>query len=61
MITEIIKELITIEKTNEITSKQVLGWTRRVEAQRVQKAVPEATKESKDFDAVKTQEQQTIF
>ena len=46
MITEI-RELTTIKKTNEITSEQILGWTKRVQAQRAQKAIlEEATKES---------------
>ena len=31
-IAEIIGELIALKKTNEVTSKQVLAWARRVEA-----------------------------
>ena len=34
MLTEIIRELATIKKANEIASQQVLTWARRVEAQR---------------------------
>ena len=37
MMTEIIRELSVIKKTNEKTSEQVLSWTRRVEEQRAQK------------------------
>ena len=33
MMTEIIGELTVIKETNEITSKQVLNWAKRVEAQ----------------------------
>ena len=33
MMTEIIRELTTIKKTNEVTREQILVWTRMVEAQ----------------------------
>ena len=51
--TEIIRELTVIKKTNVITSKQVLAWARRVESQIVQKAIIEANKENNSFDAMK--------
>ena len=34
MTTEIFKELATTKKTNEMTSEQVLFWTRRIKTQR---------------------------
>ena len=34
MMAETIGDLTTVKKTNEVTSQQVLAWTRRVEAQR---------------------------
>ena len=40
-----------IKKANEVTSEQILAWARRVEAQRAQKAITEATKEIKEFDS----------
>ena len=43
--------------TNKITSKQVLGWARTVKSQKVQKALIKATKQNKDFDIMKKQEQ----
>ena len=43
MMTEIINKLSVIQKTNEITCKQVLSWARRVEAPRGQKVLIEAT------------------
>ena len=45
--TDIIRELTLIKRTNEITSKQVLCWAKRVEAQRAPKAILLATKENK--------------
>ena len=53
IMTAIIRELTTINKTYEVTSEQVSTLTRRVEAQRVQKAINEATKENKDSDTMK--------
>ena len=58
MMTEIIKESNKrIKKANEITSEQVLAWARRVEAQRIQEALTDTTKENKGFNAMKNQEQ----
>ena len=53
IITEIIKELTTIKKTNEITGDQMLSWTKRVEAQTAQKAILYITKESRESDIIK--------
>ena len=47
MITEIIWNLSAIKKTNQITSEQVLAWTRCEEAQWVKKALIKATKRIK--------------
>ena len=44
MMTEIIRILNADKKTSEITSKYVLAWARREEAQRAQKALIEAPK-----------------
>ena len=56
MMAEIIRELIAIQKTNEITSEQVLVWLKRVQAQRAQKALTETIKERKEVDDVKMHE-----
>ena len=37
MMIKIIKEINATKKINEITSKQVLSWVRRVKMQRAQK------------------------
>ena len=47
MMTELIRELTTVKKTSKITSEQVLDWARIVKAQRAQKLLIEATKDSK--------------
>ena len=44
---------MTVKKTSEITSEQVLVWARRAEAQRTQKALIEVTKDNKEFDTIK--------
>ena len=56
MMTEIRRELTAIKKTNEITSKEVLAWVRRVEAQTAQKALIETTKEIEEFNAMRRHE-----
>ena len=43
MMTEIIRELTTIKKTKEVTCQQVFTRTRKVEIQRVQNALTQAT------------------
>ena len=42
--TETIRELTAIKMTNEITSEQVLAWTKKVEEEGTQKALLKATK-----------------
>ena len=59
MMTKVIRELTAMKTTSEITSEQVLCWAKRIEAQRVQKAMLETKKESKDFDTVKGIDQQS--
>ena len=41
----------------EVTSKPVLAWARRIEAHRTQKVIISATKENKDINTMKKQEQ----
>ena len=53
MMTEIIKELTAIKRTNEITSDHVLNWAERENVQRVQKAILDTTKESLEFDMIR--------
>ena len=56
MMMEIIRQLATIKETNKVTSEQLLFWMKRIEMQRVQKALLEATKETKnikEFNAIK--------
>ena len=48
MMTEIISKLIAVRKTNEAISKQVLAWARKVEVQKAQEALTEATKDNND-------------
>ena len=52
MMTEIIRELATIEKTNESTRNQVVSSAKGVGAQKAQKTTLDATKESREFDMV---------
>ena len=60
MMMEKIRELSTIKETNKVTSEQVLCWTKKVEVQRAQKALLEATKEKecKESDAIKRADKQ---
>ena len=51
---EIIRELMKIEDKESITSEQVLAWARRVEAQKVQSAILENSKEIQDFARIFT-------
>ena len=53
--TEIIRAFIATKETNKVTSEKVLCWAKRTEVKRVQKALLEATKETKEskkFDTV---------
>ena len=56
MMTKIIREFPAIKKPQETTSKQVLAWTQRVQAQRAQKGLTKATQENKRFNTMKTQD-----
>ena len=53
MMTEIIKELATVKKTNEVTSEQVYSWTKGVEVQRAHKVTLDTNKESMAFGMIK--------
>ena len=48
----IICKLTSISDTSSIMNKQVLAWLRGVEAQRIENASLDTTKENKGFDAV---------
>ena len=50
MLTEVIRELTKCGEDVTISSKTVLAWTKRVEAQRVQTTVI-SIPESRNFDA----------
>ena len=52
MMTKVIRELIAIKRKIEVTSEQVLAWSRRVEAQ-WSKNHKQATKEGKEFNTMK--------
>ena len=52
--TEIIRELTAIKGTSKVTSDQVLCWTKRVKVQKALLKATKETKESKEFDAIKT-------
>ena len=52
MITEIIRELTVIKRTNEITIKQVLSWAKTAEAQRAQKVILDVTKQNREFNLI---------
>ena len=57
IMTEIIKELIATKKINEITGDKLLSCVRTAEAQRAWKTFIEATKDHKEFNAIKEHEQ----
>ena len=48
-------ELIPVVETSSVTSEQALAWLRRVEAQRTQTTMLDSLKETKDFDAIRSQ------
>ena len=52
MTIEIIKESTILKDMNEVTSEQVLGWTKGIQAQRSQKVMLESLKEMNVFDMV---------
>ena len=43
-------ELTTMQKTSDITSKQVLSWAKRIDAQQAQKAMLTIIQESRDLN-----------
>ena len=53
MLTEIIRELTKAKESAYITSEQVLGWAKRVEAQRANYAIMDSLTETKVFDKIK--------
>ena len=53
MLEEIIKELTTTKDDDQITSKGMLAWAKRVEAQKAHAAVLNTFIELKQFDKVK--------
>ena len=54
---EIIKEMMVLKDTSEVSSEQVLAWAKRVEAQRSQNAVLENTRDVKEFDLIRRDRQ----
>ena len=56
MLDQIIKELMATSNDDHITSRDMLAWTKRVEAQRVQAVVLDSLTESKKFDKIKVSE-----
>ena len=59
MMTETKGELTANKMTNEVTNKQQLAWTRRVETQIALKALTEPTKEEKNL-VLQKQEQKKV-
>ena len=55
MIVEIIMKLISMVNISSVTSVQVLAWAKRVKALRTQTAMLDSLKETKDFDAIGSQ------
>ena len=47
MLAEIIREFTKAEESADITSEQVLGWAKRVEAQRAQSGIMDSFTEKK--------------
>ena len=55
--TEITRNNCDKKTKNNITTDQVLSWTKAVEAQRTQKAIIYTMKDSREFDMVKKTKQ----
>ena len=53
MFAEIIRELTKAKESVDITSEQVLGWAKRVKAQREQSAIMDSLTRTKEFDKIK--------
>ena len=58
LLEEIIKELTATNNDDHITSGGVLAWAKRVEAQKVQAAVLNTLKESRQFNKIKVSKRQ---
>ena len=50
---EIIREFTKAKEGVDITSQQVFGWAKRIEAQRAQSATMDSLTETKKFDKIK--------
>ena len=53
MVAQIIWKLTKTKESADITSEQVLGWAKRVEAQRAQSAITDSLTKTKVFDKIK--------
>ena len=53
MINKILREVVTLGDTEDVTSERVLIWTQKVEAQRAKKIELHNIKEPKEFHAVR--------
>ena len=53
MISEILREVSSLEDINDAISERIPLWAQRVEAQRVQKETLDSIKEAKDFDSIR--------
>ena len=53
MNSEIWRQVSVLEGINNVTSKTVVLWAQRVEAQIVQKEAMDSIKEARDFDSTK--------
>ena len=60
MLDELIRELTTKNINEQMTSEDMLIWTKRVEAQRVQAAILSDITESQKFDKVKVAKKQAM-
>ena len=60
MMTKIIRDITKVKLTNESNREEGLSCARRVVVQKSQKAILDVTKESKEFDTIKKNEQQTL-
>ena len=56
---EIIKELIVLKDTSEVSSEQVLTWTHTVKVKRALKAVLETIRDARDFDSIRRDRQRS--
>ena len=57
MIGEIVRVLMALKDTNEVTRNHILMWTLRMEVQRVQKEVLDNIRDGKEFDFVRQDKQ----